>query len=259
MTRRRRALGALTASVALLAAWACEPGTGGRRAMFDLSVEPAPAPRAFRTALGWDVTLEEACVSVGPIYLYAEAGLSASVRRAYDWFLPSAHAHPGVDHFNGGEVRGEWLEQLALDLTSGERVDLGAREGIAGEARSVTIGLHPPRASALGATTCLRGHQAYVVGVAARGAEAVRFEGGLDIEAVGTKRRIQISADVVIDDQRRLLVTVDPRPWFYQTKFDELTVDPTKGAALIAPGSQASLSWELGVQSAGAFKVENAP
>lgn len=259
MTRHRLALGTLMTLAVLVTISACEPGTGGRRVMFDLAIEAAPSSRSFRTALGWDVTLEEACVSVGPLYLYAQPGLSASLRRAYDWLVPSAHAHPGVDHFNGGEVRGEWLEQIAVDLTSSGRVDLGAREGIAGEARSATIGIHPPQAEALGAPTCLRSHQAYVVGSATRDDVTVRFEGGLDIEDVGTKRRMQIATAVVIDDQRRLLVTVDPRPWFDHMKFDELTVDATTKHALIAPGSQAILAWELGLQTVGAFEIENAP
>lgn len=259
MTSPRRFLGVFTILAALVAAAACEPGTGGRRVMFDLVIEPAPAPRNFRTGLGWDVTLEEACVSVGPLYLHAQPGLSAFLRGAHDWLVPSAHAHPGVDHFNGGEVRGEWLEQIAVELTSGGPVDLGAREGIAGEARSVTIGINPPQPEALGAPACLRGHQAYVVGVAVRDDVTVHFEGGLDIEAVGTKRRVQVSTAVVIDDHRRLLVTVDPRPWLDQVKFDELVVDPATKRAIVAPGSQATLAWELGIQAAGAFRVENAP
>lgn len=231
----------------------CEAGTGGRRVFFDLAVEPAPSAR-FRTTLGWDVTLEEACVSVGPIYLYAEPGLSAS-RRAYDWLVPSAHAHPGVDHFNGGEVRGEWLEQVAVDLTAGGRLELGAREGIAGEARSVTLALHPPQAGALGAPGCLRGHQAWVAGVAVREGVSVPFSGGLDIEAVGTKRRMQIATTVLVDERRRLVLTIDPRPWMDQVKFDELARDPATNRAPITAGSQAALAWELGIQSAGAFRV----
>lgn len=238
---------------------ACEPGTGGRRVMFDLAIEPAPQSRAFRTALGWDVTLTEACVSVGPLYLHANPGLSASLRHAYDWLVPSAHAHPGIDHFNGGEVRGEWLDQIVVDLTSAGRVELGVREGIAGEARSVTLGIHPPQLGALGAPACLRGHQAYVVGIATRDSATVRFEGGLDVEAVGTKRRLQVSTAVIIEDRHRLLVTVDPRPWLDQVKFDELAVDSARSHALIAPKSQAARAWELGIQTAGAFKVENAP
>lgn len=259
MTQPHRVLGTLTVLAALVTASACESGTGGRRAVFDLSIEPAPASRSFRTSMGWDVSLEEACVSIGPVYLYAQPGLSASLHRAYDWLVPSAHAHPGVDHFNGGEVRGEWLDQIALDLTSNGPVDLGAYEGIAGEAQSATIGIYPPQSNTLGATSCLRGHQAYVVGSAVRNALTVRFEGGLDIEAVGTKRRMQVSTALEIDDRRRIDIAVDPRPWLDQVKFEELTVEPVSGRAIIAPGSQASLAWELGLQTVGAFNMKNAP
>lgn len=255
MTRSYGVLGALAVLAAFVTAPACEPGTGGRRVVFDLSIEPAPASRTFRTSMGWDVTLEEACVSIGPVYLYAQPGLSASWHRAYDWLVPSAHAHPGVDHFDGGEVRGEWLDQIALDVTSDGPIDLGAYEGIAGEVRSATIGVHPPRSTTLGAASCLRGHQAYVVGRAVKDALAVPFEGGLDIEAVGTKRRMQVSTALEIDERRRVQIAVDPRPWFDQVKFEELTVEPKSGRAIVAPGSQASLAWELGLQTVGAFRI----
>ena len=259
MTRRHQALCALLIATTLVTTSACEPGTGGRRITFELSIEPVPSPSGFRTALGWDVTLDEACASIGPIYLHAGPGGLAAMRRAYDWLVPSAHAHPGVDHFDGGEVRGEWLEQIAVDLASTGRIDLGTREGIAGEARSVTLGIHPPQPGALGAPECLRGHQAYVVGVAARDGTAVRFEGGLDIEEVGTKRRLQVSAAIVLDERRRVLVRVDPRPWLEHVKFEELALAPGTNRAQIVPGSQASVAWELGIQTADAFAVENVP
>lgn len=233
---------------------ACTPGTGGRRAVFALAVTPAESPRSFRTALGWDVTLAEACVSVGPVHLYAGTPPTA-LHRVHDWLVPSAHAHPGVDHFDGGEVRGEWLEQIAVDLMA-PRQDLGAREGIAGDIREVTLGLHPPRPGTFGAADCLRGHQAWVSGRAVRGDVVVSFEGGLDIPAEGTKRRLQIPATVAIDDDRRIVIAVEPRHWLEQAKLDELPVDPGSGKAVIGKETQAALAWELGLQTAGAFRID---
>ena len=43
-------------------------------------------------------------------------------RRLYDGLIPSAHAHPGVDHFAGGEARGEWLTTVSVDALAASPV-----------------------------------------------------------------------------------------------------------------------------------------
>lgn len=263
MSRARRpaglALGCIVLACLVLVA-ACEAGTGGRRVRFEMAVEPsAPRrPMAFHTAAGWDVTLREACISIGPVYLYAnpfvaDVGPRRLPQRLHDWLVPSAHAHPGVDHFNGGEVRGEWLDQLAVDLLADRSVALGSFEGIAGHARSVTIGVHPPGSAARGAVACLRGHQVYVAGAANRAGTTIAFEGGLDIEEAGNRRRMQVAADLLVDDGTRVVISIEPRRWLDQADFDQLAVDPTTGVASITPESQVRGAWWLGIQSAGAF------
>lgn len=265
-----RRVGRWLALLAVLVwAVACEPGTGGRRVTFDLSVTPAVVSRpiSFRTSTGWDVTLREACVSVGPVYFYENPLLARGFRpvprrgipgRLYDALIPSAHAHPGVDHFNGGEVRGEWLEQVALDLLAGDSLELGSFEGIAGISRSVTIGVNPPAEGMRGAVECLRGHHAYVVGTAVRDDEVVDFEGGLDIEETGNRRRMQVATELVIDDGRRIELSIDPRVWLDQARFEQLAVNET-GRAIIDAESQARAAWWLGIQSATAFGVRSEP
>lgn len=242
---------------ALAATLACEAGTGGRRAHFDLAVATAGAA-TFRTSTGWDVTLESACISLGPLYLFAEPSVTAKLqRRAYDLLVPTAHAHPGVDHFYGGEVRGEWLDQIVVNAVDPTPVELGAFEGIAGDVRSATLGVYPPKPTI--DAPCLRGHHAYVVGVARQADRVIAFEGGLDIEAVGDRRRVAIATTLLVDDGERVVVSVDPRPWLDQAKFEELAVDEASGRAQITAESQASLAWQLGIHTAGAFAVLNAP
>ncbi len=232
----------LVASVA-----ACEPGTGGRRAVFELVVAPARTT-SFRTIAGWEVTLEEACLAAGPIYFHAQPALARLPERLWDFVVPSAHAHPGVDHFDGGEVRGEWPEQLAVDLL-GPSAALGTREGIAGDIRSVSLGVHPPRAGT--STACLRGHQAYVVGVATRDGTSIPFEGGLDIDGTGTKRRLQANVAIEIDDGRRLVLALDPRPWLDHAQFDTLAEGAGGARRVIEPAGQVWNAWSLGLQAAG--------
>lgn len=257
----------IAAALALSLA-SCDAGTGGRRVQFELAVgTSAPAePRAlrFRTGSGWDVTLEEACVAVGPIYLYENAGALAARKglpaRLYDALVPSAHAHAGSEHFNGGEVRGEWVGQIAVDLVGAATLDLGSVEGIAGRARSASVLLEPPRSVAVGDVACLRGHHAYAVGIAERDGVVVPFEGGLDIENEGTLRTVTgIPVDVDLDDGLRLALRVDPRAWFDQAQFDRLTEKSAAGRALVTPESQVRTAWFIGARGAAAFAVRLEP
>jgi hypothetical protein len=230
---------------------------------FELAIESAVAGAgteqyrpSFRTSLGWDVVLDEACIAIGPIYLNenaTSAAVSPWPRRIYDWAIPTALAHPGGDHFNGGEVRGEWLDQVAIDLSAGGRTTLGGHDGVAGAIGSISLFVHP--GARVGAATCLRGHQAYVVGVASRGGFAMPFEGGLDIEATGNRRRLQVVADFLLDDARRVVVVVDPRPWLDQVQFEALPPDPSTGRVRITPEGQAAGAWMLGLQSSRGFAV----
>jgi len=267
MTRRRLRAFACVVGLAVLAA-ACDAATGGDRVSFRLAVEVTHGSGApFRTSAGWVVTLEEACVALGPVHFFelpiglARGGPRRQTlpARLVDVLVPSAHAHPGVDHFAGGEVRGEWLEQVVVDAgRAPARVPLGSAPGIAGEVRSVTVGIHPPAGAALGRAACLRGHQAFVVGVARRGAEVVAFEGGLDIPPEGTKRRLQIAADLELDDASEVVLTVDPRVWLDHAKWETLPAPGPGARASLAEGTQPHAAWSLGIQTAGALVVRSA-
>ncbi|MBX3226955.1 MAG: hypothetical protein KIT84_40905 [Labilithrix sp.] len=236
----------------LCLALSCDAATGGREVRYDLAATSA-AVSTFHTAAGWDVTLSEACVSLGPIYVFSGEPTARST--LYDWLVPSAHAHPGVDHFAGGEARGEWLATVAVDALASAPVHVGRLSGPAGPARTLSLYLSPPRPETAGPAGCLRGHQAYVVGIAQRDGVTVAFEGGLDIEEAGNRRRIQVPVSFEVDDGATLAVLVDPRPWLDEVRFDDLTVTEPGGRATIAAESQARVAWFLGVQRASAFSA----
>lgn len=236
----------------------CDAATGGREVRYELEVRSA-APSRFQTSTGWEVTLEQACVSIGPVYVYSGEATAAFVPRLYEWLVPTAHAHPGVDHFAGGEARGEWLSTFAVDALQPSPRRVGLLEGPAGVARTVSLNLTPPLPTASGDVACLRGHQAYVVGVARREGVTVAFEGGLDIENTGNRRRIQVPVDLQVDDGIRLRLVIDPRPWLDGARFEELTASPDHSRLQITADSQVRAAWFLGVQRAGAFAVEREP
>jgi hypothetical protein len=243
---------ALLASLPLAA---CEAGTGGRIVHVDLAIARIPARHA-PTSTGWHVTLDEACVALGPIYLYEGGGILAQRSRSPlpDWLVRTAHAHAGDQHFNGGEVKGEWLEQRSLDLTVEGGELLGTLVGSAGTARSLSVLLDPPRKRYLGEDACLRGHHAYVVGTAERDGAEVPFEGGLDIDNQGTRRRVDgIRLAGELDDGKTVELTVDARAWFAQADFGTLEKKNERGRFEIEPGSQPHAAWFLGLRGVSAY------
>lgn len=251
---------ALAASLA-----GCEPGTGGRPITFELTLggpsilaEAARDPRRFTTTTGWQVTLEEACLAIGPMYLFAgPSHLQESARLAPSRWLPrlvrQAHAHPGHEHFAGGEVRGEWLGQIALDVLDPGPRPLGMHNGLHGAVRAYSLRLDPPRGP-LAEDPCLRGHHAWVRGTATRDGDTVDFEGGLIIPNIGTNRRVDgLPLRAAIDQGSRVVLAVDPAAWLDLAEFETLLERAPGGRLRITPDSQVHRAWFIGARSASAF------
>lgn len=242
-------------------------GTGGRAIAFDIGIKPAPG--TFTTSTGWLVKLEQAFVALGPIYVYQNPPPLADNcdmsnqgwhERVWNTLIPSAHAHAGDEHFFGGEVKGEFLGQLAFDVLNANGVDLPDVPGTFGRAQSASIWLAPPRTSILGQAAALHGHHAYVVGVAEKDAVVIPFEGGLDIENEGTKRRVDgIPLDMQLDDNRRLTFVVHPEAWFDAAHFDRLVEKNDTGRYVITPESQVRTAWFIGARGYSAFTAETIP
>jgi hypothetical protein len=236
-------------------------GTGGRAITFEMAVEPAhdmATDATFITATGWTVELHEAVVAIGPVYLFENEPWFASAGGWRDLVVPTAWAHPGDAQFKGGEVRGEYLEQVAFDLTTGHAVALGEARGIAGEVGSATVILDPPRATTFGnpaSVEALRGYHAYVVGTATRGRQTVEFEGGLAIgNAEAIERKVEgVAVDSVLDDGGTLVLGVQPRVWFDQARFETLGETTADGRKWIGEDGQVGHAWYVGARSTAAF------
>ena len=229
--------------------------TAGREVGFKLAAESVPSgerpPGSFVTRTGWTVTLEEAAVSIGPVYLLGESPPSARFDRVWNWVLPRAWAHSGFDDFDGGEVRGEYLGRFVIDAVRAGPQAISMSRGIAGRVRSVTLELQPP----MSAPPSLHGHQAWVRGVAVRGDETIPFEGGLDLPEAGTVRKlVGIAADVELDDGVTVVIELHPERWLSEADFSALPA-PSDGAErrTIAPGTQPWDAWYLGARGFGTF------
>lgn len=245
-------------------------GTGGRPIQFEMRLDTTPsfeeASHAFDTSTGWHVKLEQAFIAIGPVYVYqnppslaqvdAEPGRTLA-KGLWDALVPSAYAHAGDEHFFGGEVKGEYLGQIAFDVLAPNGVRIPDVPGTLGRAQSASIWLAPPRTSIQGNGNALRGHHAYVVGTAEKEGFVVPFEGGLDIENEGTKQRIDgIPLDIQLDDGAVLTLVLHPQAWFDAAHFDQLSEKNQAGRYVITPDSQVRTAWFLGARGFSAFTAE---
>lgn len=254
----------------MVAACGQDAGTGGRTVSFDLELDPepvsAPSLTTFETRTGWTVELERAHIALGAVYVHQSGGTAVVQRtlpeRVWDVLVPSAHAHPGDNFFYGGEVKGEWLGQVALDVLQPTPVSVGAQPGTYGEVRSLSVLLDPPRASLGEQAEPLAGHHAYVVGTATRADDVVPFEGGLDIADEGNQRRVEgIPFTGLLDDGVTLRLRVHPEVWFEDADFERLMTEPTNeaGRHVISETNQVRSAWFIGARSVRAFSVEVLP
>ncbi|AKU92046.1 hypothetical protein [Vulgatibacter incomptus] len=239
-----------------LAACACGgSGTGGREVGFALGAESVPrgdaAPGRFTNRLGWDVSLEEARIAVGPIYLLTNPPPSARNFRLLDWIAPRAYAHSGFDDFDGGEVKGELLTQFVFDALHAGVQPIADLRGIAGPVRAVNLGLEPPKPG----TDGLHGHHAWVVGTATRGEETVRFRGGLDLPEGTFRKVVGIPADVELDDGSLVVLELHLERWFDEADFSTLGPADAEGVRTIAPDGQVRGAWFIGARGYGTFSI----
>ncbi|MCC7535866.1 MAG: hypothetical protein IT379_06620 [Deltaproteobacteria bacterium] len=252
----------------------CDSDTGGRAVTLELALASAPAPGesrpgVFTTSTGWDVTLTEAFIGLGPIYAYADPGAGMASTRSrrpspldevMELVVPTARAHSGFDPLSGRTVRAEYLDQVAFDALAEAPTSVGPIDGEAGHAASVTVVLDAPRGALASADGALHAHQAWVVGSASRDGTTVEFEGGLDLPDDGLVRRIDgvpLSAD--IDDGGRLTLAIHLLEWLDHAQLDALTERAESGRMSIDRASQVRNAWYLGARDANAFTATWTP
>ena len=250
MVTKNQAFGLLLCSLAA----ACDVGAGGRPIVFQVAVAPAAELDLFTTGEGWDVHLAEACVGLGPIYIWAAPShLGAAAATLRSWALGTAWAHVGDSHFNGGAVRAEFLNPFVVHPLRTDAVGVGLAQGLEGPVGSFSL-LLPVVGPNLADATCLRGHSAYVVGLAVKGETSVPFEGGLDIENIGTNRRIDgLPLNAVLTDNVQLRLASHPKVWLDQVAFEKLPGPSASGRFVITPETQAHRAWFIGLRAAGSF------
>jgi hypothetical protein len=207
------------------------------------------------TDLGWHVRLEEAWLSLGPMYAHAaDEGLLAH-RLERLLAPPRALAHAGHDH-GFDRVRAEWLEQTAVDVLAPAPRSLGWTTAEAGAVDRLEVLLRPHGLAE--GPEALRGAALYVRGEAERDDIRIPFHGTLRIDAEGAQQVDNIEANALLDEGGRLTVGIRHARWFEGAQFDRLEADGSEPVAIVA-GTQVHNALYLGVRNPRAFVVDWTP
>jgi len=185
------------------------------------------APGTFTSLAGWNITLSQALIAVGPFYFNVD--------------------EPSTDEFRSGVVIIQATEQTIVDvLDSTPQPVAGGANGEAGTAVSVEIGLltpdittqnaDPTDAATIGSTAF-----GYVAGTAVMGSTSVPFQGPIavdqglvtDTEPLADLQRIR-GASVALEftaAPATLALVVDPTHWFDQCDFTDIAIGPPPAGA----------------------------
>lgn len=232
----------------------------------------AAGPLTFTNALGWEVTLTEARIAVGPVYFNLAPALSS--RRRWQpgrWLLREARADTTQDHLAGGRIVGQVLRRRVVDALAPGLAELGPGDGVSEEALSAEVWLLPEGA-APGMTADGGGLPAGAVAVVAGTAQKTPVEdpmnerlpfvavlplGEAEAQLAGEKvlaqlrmaRRIPVSVPFG-QDGGVVTLRVDPRPWLEVADFAALRGAPVdgQGRRVAQPGDGVMRSLLRGVR-----------
>ncbi len=239
MMRRSTYMQFFTMLVAPALAPACAAPDEAPRVRMPVTID-ASAIEAVTTDLGYDVEINSARVIVSDlVFTVAGEVHTTSRRRALsDFFIPSAHAHPG--HYQGGEVTGELRGAFAVNWVEEDGRTLGPATMIATTYRAANFTFGRGSRDTLPPQDPLIEHTALVSGVATKGGDTTAFT--IIVDAPRGRQLVGAPAEFSVDDNDAgalllRLHTADPLEG--DTMFDGLdftTLDADgDGALRIAP------------------------
>ena len=214
--------------------WCACIDTGPQRTALALSVAGADAAGPFTVDADWQVTLDNAQLAFGPLYLCGGTQAGALCETA----------------------RAEWLDSVVVDALDPAAAQVGTMDALTGAVRSwmydlgIVSLLTRPEPVGLSAAEALGGYSVRLSGTASRGADVIEFSAALAIQQdTGTETGVPVvrsapsaAFEHELGEQDRLTVRFDPRPWLDTIDFDQLC-DAALGCPTeveLEPGSQAS-------------------
>lgn len=269
--KNRTAWGASVVALALLAGCTSSTdgsGTTGKsitlRAQVDIQGD-LTQPKT--NALGWDVKVSKAFLSVGALYYFQGDPVltfqTASRERGGVWgrlagFIErSAHAHPG--HYIPGQAMGQMITPTTVDLLGG-RVALSAGTGVSGITNSGRFTWQSPPEGDKASE--LSGHVVLAVGTATKGQDVVHFiakadqgdvlDGNSLPEVAGcTFGSTPGDVGVDMESDGTVTLTLVPSVWFDEVDFSyvlpgvaDAGADSDAGAPDTAVDIGGTLAWQ---------------
>ena len=187
---------------------------------YPLRIRGTPA-RQVVARDGWLVTLSQARLALGPLYLCASEGASAELCE---------------------DAMGEMRTAVAADALRADPQELATIQGVTGEVRSVAADFAITWPATLGAARALAaapdGHSLVLEGRASKDGKDVDFRILVDVtprEAGTLSLQGHRVRGTVSAAPGPLLVTVDPNSWVQAVDFEGLSSPP--GAALVLDAS----------------------
>jgi hypothetical protein len=220
--------------------------------------------QAKTNALGWDVTISKAYLSVGALYYYSgdpvlsQRALPKSTRQnamawLSDFFVKPAYAHPG--HYIEGAAMGQMLKATTVDLL-GSSLELADGDGVTGLTNSARFTWQSPAKGELAAS--LEGHVILTQGTATKGTTTVSFIAKADdTEVLDGDGKVEVAGcafgakpgevGVEMDGDGIVTLTLVPSVWFDQVDFAYVATAATGAPTPDANGVvdiAGTLAWE---------------
>ncbi len=225
----------------------CAASTGSQRFSFEalaggVAAPADPGPFTFINQAGWSITLTQAEVTLGPLYLNVIPPLRSQARSFLDVLIPSAHAQAS-EHLAPGRILGEVLGQVTFSALSPALVPFPVLGTLTEEeVRTAEVWFYPaPGVSP--DTTQIDTVALAVAGEAMRDGVLVPFHGALVLDAdwlmeqpAGTRgsqsiaeiRRVRgIATSFVPREGGHLELRVDISRLFRGADFSRLDMNPT--------------------------------
>ncbi len=238
----------------------CEPGkTSGEIISFQTAIEGSAkegSKEQFHNLKGYEVELEKALFTAGPLYFYNKRPISASLK---------CPAHALQDK---GSVLGEIEQQFVIDLLKSKPIDTGYADGEKGILRMAELHIHPPQdprfqqGSSKSEFAQLESYSILIEGIAKKDGDEYKFIADLIIPPDGTMRIVENIGTVdepELDnsDDYTVVLKVFLDRWFINVEFSSL-YDETEDIYRFSQNedSQAYAAFLSAVRSSYSYLVE---
>lgn len=212
---------------------ACVSTTGGERITFEAEVVPAVAatPGADGPVITWtdegtgfEITLTEAILHTGPLYLWSDIPYQNpdAFASLTSWLIPTAHA---TDLFNAGFLMGEVTTQTRVDLLQPGPHALGPGVGIAGPSRTGELWLEPVErgdADTVSLTGTATRDDLTVPFTLSATLDETWVDDPAEDDPIPLRRLRGLSWDAQLAEGTTVTLTADPRAWLTGADFATL-------------------------------------